>query len=72
MESVREGESVLHCRRRTRFYNEGRDWYFHTREGASIGPFKMLSEAIVWAEDYAAYIQTAPRLEDVVHARSVA
>ena len=72
MESIRLGETTLSHARRTRFYNQGRNWYFRTREGASIGPFVMLSEAITWAEDYVAYIQTAPSLEEVVNARSVA
>lgn len=53
-------------RRRARFYNRGRNWFFNTREEAPIGPFKKLSEAVAWAKDYTAYIQTAPVLEDVV------
>ena len=69
---VREGETCLAYRRRPRFYSEGRDWYFRTREDASIGPFNRLSEAVDWAADYAAYIQTAPTLEEVVNHRSIA
>ena len=71
MNFVRRGESAIFPRR-PRFYNEGRKWYFRTREGAPVGPFSRLSEAVIWAADYVAYIQSAVTLEDVVTDRSAA
>lgn len=66
MEAVRKGESEVGGERRTRYYTIRTDWYFYTREGASIGPFDRLSEAVEWADDYIAYLQQAPVLEDVL------
>lgn len=66
MEAVRKGEHGLNQERKTRFYTHGRSWYFYTREGASIGPFDRLSEAVEWAEDYIEYLKHAPVLDDVL------
>jgi len=68
MEGIRIGESCVFRKRRARYYNQGREWFFRTREEAPIGPFAKLSEAVAWATDYARYSQNAPLLEDVVRA----
>ena len=68
---MRKGESAVFRRRKARFYNQGREWFFRTREEAPIGPFTKLSEAVVWAQDYASCVQTAPLLEDVVQLRDI-
>lgn len=66
METLRAGERHSPPKRSQRIYRDGKNWYFHTREGAPIGPFVELKETIVWLDDYVKYTQHAPSLADMV------
>ena len=39
-EAVREGESPRLWYRRNRLFKSDGQWYFHTREGVDVGPYK--------------------------------
>lgn len=70
MSKIRAGEDGIPASRSSRFYKQGKYWYFRTREGAPIGPFDRLSEAIAWSNDYIEYLRHAPSLADVLAAYS--
>ena len=57
---VREGEKYRTWYRNDRIY-KGRDgWYFHTREGVDVGPFKCEWDAELEQEALVRHIQTVP------------
>ena len=66
MIKIRAGEQGTPPTRSSRFYKRGKYWYFRTREGAPIGPFDRLSEAIAWSNDYIEYLRHAPSLSEVL------
>ncbi|GAB1266550.1 hypothetical protein NBRC116493_35540 [Aurantivibrio infirmus] len=66
MEILRAGERQAPPKRSQRIYREGKNWYFNTREGAPIGPFEELKEAIAWLDDYVNYTKHAPSLADLI------
>ncbi|HUH38616.1 MAG TPA: DUF6316 family protein, partial [Spongiibacteraceae bacterium] len=45
MPTTRAGEAGSPPARHDRFFVEGGDWYFKTREGAPIGPFEDRDDA---------------------------
>lgn len=55
----RAGESGPVPPRRDRFFHIGRDWFFHTREGADIGPFDNRAEAEQGLQDFIEFLQLA-------------
>ena len=44
---LRSGEATLRHARKNRFYQQGEDWYFATREGTAMGPFADRDEALL-------------------------
>lgn len=55
----RAGESGSAPARTSRLYRAHRAWYFHTREGAPIGPFNNRQEAVQGVQDFLEFIALA-------------
>lgn len=55
----RAGENGLIPARGGRFFEQSPSWYFHTREGASIGPFENRTEAEQGLQDFLDFITLA-------------
>ncbi|MGB4248093.1 MAG: DUF6316 family protein [Pseudohongiellaceae bacterium] len=51
--------------RSERMYNTGGLWYFRTREGLEIGPFRYESEANQMLSQYVEDMQAAERLAEI-------
>lgn len=69
MYNPRSGEATTQTNRRQRYYKKGNYWYYNTREGAPIGPFNHLMDAIAGCNDYLEYLKYAPSLADLVAQR---
>jgi hypothetical protein len=52
----RAGESGTIPPRHGRFFEESTDWYFHTREGANVGPYRSQKEAEQGLTDFIEFI----------------
>jgi len=59
MHANRAGESGSVPGRQGRFFAQTAHWYFHTREGASIGPFENRFEAEQGLKDFIDFITLA-------------
>lgn len=56
MNNNRAGESGTIPPRHGRFFEESTDWYFHTREGANVGPYRSQKEAEQGLTDFIEFI----------------
>lgn len=59
MRQNRKGESTQGAVRSDRFFSVGSEWYFATREGASIGPFGDKGEAEKGLQDFVDFLTLA-------------
>lgn len=59
MKEHRDGEKGAIPKRTSRFYHLYNAWYFHTREGANIGPFNDEPEARKGLTDFLDFIALA-------------
>lgn len=59
MHANRAGEDGPVPVRHGRFFEQSPHWYFHTREGASIGPFENRFEAEQGLKDFLDFITLA-------------
>lgn len=55
----RQGECGKHPLRSDRFFAIGSEWYFSTREGASIGPFTAKKDAETGLNDFIEFLNVA-------------
>ena len=55
----RAGEQGPVPDRRDRLFMEGRHWYFRTREGTDIGPYKTKNDALTGLHDFIEFMQLA-------------
>ncbi|MDX9873693.1 MAG: DUF6316 family protein [Spongiibacteraceae bacterium] len=55
----RAGEDGHVPGRKPRFFRVGEEWYFHTREGAPMGPFNDLDEAEQGLHDFLEFLALA-------------
>lgn len=61
----RKGEAGPVPSRCERFYSLRSEWFFATREGASVGPFETLESANMGLDDYLDFMALAkPRVRD--------
>ena len=62
--AYRKGESGSVPGRCERFYSMSSEWFFATREGASVGPFATLESANMGLNDYLDFMALAkPRIK---------
>ncbi|MCH1488561.1 MAG: DUF6316 family protein [Pseudomonadales bacterium] len=62
--AYRKGESGSVPGRCERFYSMSSEWFFATREGASVGPFATLESANMGLDDYLDFMALAkPRIK---------
>jgi hypothetical protein len=59
MHANRAGEDGTVPKRRGRFFQQSRLWFFHTREGANIGPFDNRFDAEQGLNDFLEFITLA-------------
>ncbi len=55
----RAGEEGPAPQRSNRFFTQGGEWYFHTREGAAIGPFDTVGQATQGLHDFLEFMALA-------------
>ena len=56
---IRKGERATSGLRSDRFFSIASDWYFTTREGAAIGPFKAKTDAEKGMSDFIDFLAVA-------------
>ncbi|MCX4025284.1 hypothetical protein H0A36_08260 [Endozoicomonas sp. SM1973] len=56
MRTLRLNENAFFGRRSERFFRQKSIWFFKTREGIDIGPFKNIYDAKEGASDYIDFI----------------
>lgn len=55
----RAGEEGPAPRRSSRFFAQDGEWYFHTREGAPMGPFDSVNQAMQGLNDFLEFMALA-------------
>ena len=56
MSIFRKGETGTRAERGARFFQNGSDWDFHTREGIDLGPYESCIEAHRGLKEYLDFI----------------
>ena len=69
MRQIRKGENNASSLRSDRFFSIASDWYFTTREGSAIGPYKAKTDAEKGMSDFIDFLTVA---EPVVRSSFIA
>ncbi len=59
MSRNRDGEQGHFPQRQERFFQRNEYWYYATREGADMGPFDSYEEAVLGADEFIDFIESA-------------